>query len=337
MRKALLVRFVAMGAAFFIFAIAVSIGPADISLAEVWRTMGHHLGCYDAPQTTLIRDRIVWDLRVPRVLLAACVGAGLALCGAILQSLTRNMLADPYLLGISSGAGAGAVTVLVMGFGTAFGLLPLGAFVGALLAFLFVLALAGRSAAGDPGPIILAGVAATYLFSALSSFLTMWYTDANATRGLLYWLLGSLSAARWPEVTICGPVLLGSLLLFRAKANALDALAFGSDTALSLGVSVAPVRMILYIATAGLAATIVAFSGAIGFVGLVVPHAVRMIVGTGHHRVLPVSALTGAVFTIIIDTIARTSFAPREMPVGVITSLIGVPVFTVILYRQIRK
>lgn len=318
-------------------ATAVTIGPADISIGEVWGTIAHHLGWFDEPQTSLTRDRIIWELRLPRVLLAGCVGAGLALCGAILQSLTRNLLADPYLLGISSGAGAGAVAILIIGAGSSVGLLPLGAFAGAVVAFALVLFLAGRNAAGEPGAIILAGVAVTHLFSALSSYLTMWFADANATRGLLYWLLGSLSSARWPEVIIASIVLAIALVVFRLLANALDALAFGGDSARSLGIAVGQIRMGLYIVTAGLTATIVAFSGAIGFVGLVIPHAARMLVGVGHHRVLPVCAMVGAVFTIAIDTIARTCFAPREMPVGVITALAGVPAFAFILYRQLRK
>lgn len=314
--------------------VAASLGPANISLAEVWSSIGSRLGLMESTASE-IRDRIVWELRLPRALLAAEVGAGLAICGAILQSLTRNPLADPYLLGVSSGASLGAVMVIVLGFGTLTVALPLGAFLGALLAFGAVLVLAGRSTASSPGRIILAGVAATQLFAALSSFVIMWFADPNATRGVLFWLLGSLASARWPDVMICAVVLAAALVICLAYANALDSFAFGEDAAASLGISVGAVRIILYLTTAALTAVLVAFSGAIGFVGLVIPHMARMVVGQGHHNVLPVSAFAGAVFTILVDTIGRTAFAPREMAVGVITALIGVPVFAFIFRRRV--
>ncbi|MBV7435420.1 iron ABC transporter permease [Cardiobacteriaceae bacterium TAE3-ERU3] len=321
-----------------VMAASISMGPADIDFSAVWKTLALNCGLSpDVSDISTIHQRIIWELRLPRVLLAALVGAGLAVTGAILQSLTLNSLADPYLLGVSSGAGVGAVVVIVAGYLSIPYLLPLGAFVGAILSFIVVLLLAGRHAGGNASPIILAGVATTNLFSAVTSLLLMWFASANATRGVLFWLLGSLSAARWYEVIICAAVLAVAYIICRWQANALDSMAFGSDSAAALGINIAAVRVLLYFVTAALTATLVAFSGAIGFIGLVMPHMARFFVGHSHHRLLPASAYIGALFTVAADTVARTAFAPQEMPVGVITALIGVPVFMAILYRQFRK
>lgn len=318
-------------------AIAVTIGPADISFAEVWSTIARKVGFDPGLDVVLVRQRIVWELRLPRALLAGCVGAGLALCGVILQSLTRNPLADPYLLGISSGASVGAVLAIVIGFGGSAYDLPVAAFVGALVAFACVLLLAGGGAARSTAPLILAGVATTHLFSALSSLITLLFADENATRGVFFWLLGSLSAARWPEVVLAAIVLLVVVAISLHAVNALDGFAFGNDAAAALGIRVERTRMTLFIATAALTATLVAFSGAIGFIGLVIPHAARLLVGSGHARLLPAALVMGAIFTIMVDTFARTAFAPREVAVGVITAIIGVPAFSLILYRHLRR
>jgi len=321
----------------FSVAIAVTLGPADISFGEVWSTIAGKLGLDLGMDVSLVRERIVWELRLPRALLAGCVGAGLALCGVVLQSLTRNPLADPYLLGISSGASVGAVLAIVIGFGGAAYELPISAFVGALVAFACVLLLAGRSATRSTAPLILAGVATTHLFSAVSSLITLLFADENATRGVFFWLLGSLSAARWPEVVIAFLVLVAVVGVCLHAANALDGFAFGNDAAAALGIRVERTRMVLFLATAALTATLVAFSGAIGFIGLVIPHAARLLVGSGHIRLLPACLLLGAIFTIGVDTFARTAFAPREVAVGVITAIVGVPAFAVILYRHLNR
>jgi iron complex transport system permease protein len=292
------------------------------------------LGLGDAG-VSRIQDGIVWELRLPRTLLAAAVGAGLAICGAIMQSLTRNPLADPYVLGISSGASTGAVVVLILGVGSGTAALSTGAFCGALVAFGLVLLLAGG--AGDrPDRIVLAGVAGTQLFSALTSFIVIWEGDAQQTRGVLYWLLGSLGAARWSDVVLCASVCAVGLVVCLLSASALDAFAFGSDAAASLGVSVLRIRTVLLVVTALVTATLVAAAGAIGFIGLVLPHAARLLVGSGHRRLLPVTALLGAVFVVWVDTAARTLFDPQELPVGVVTALIGVPVFAALLHHRRR-
>jgi iron complex transport system permease protein len=326
----------AAGAALLVgsVALAITIGPADIGVGDVWSVVAAHLG-RGGTRLSPVRDGIIWQLRLPRTLLAAVCGAGLAVCGAVMQSLLRNPLADPFVLGVSSGASTGAVLVVVLGAGG--GLLSVsgGAFLGALLSFGLVLLLS-HTLGGTTDRVVLSGVAAMQLFSALTSFVVMTAADAETTRGVLFWLLGSLGGVGWTDVWVCAAVLAVALVVCLAYARTLDAFAFGQDAAASLGVSVARTRLVLLCATALLTAALVSSAGAIGFVGLVLPHAARALVGSGHARLLPVAALTGAVFLVWVDTLARTVLDPQEVPVGVVTSLIGVPVFVLVLYRTRR-
>jgi iron complex transport system permease protein len=314
-------------------AAAVTLGSADLAVTDVARSVLVHLGLPLRPLAPL-QDGIVWQLRMPRVLLAVLVGAGLAVCGAVLQALTGNPLADPYLLGISSGASTGAVAVLVLGVGGA-GAFTLsgGAFLGSVVAFATVLALAGRSLASSTR-VVLAGVAASQLFGAVTSLVVITSADADSTRSVTFWLLGSLAAADWPAVLTCTAVLAAVLAASWSAALALDAFAFGQEAAAALGVPPARTQLLLFTATALAAAALVAASGAIGFVGLIVPHAARFLVGAGHRRLLPVCALLGGVFLLWADTAARSVFAPQDVPVGVVTAVVGVPVFAVLLRRR---
>lgn len=315
-------------------AAAVTVGPADITVAEVGRSVLAQLGHGQSPLSVL-RDGIVWNLRMPRALLAAVCGAGLALCGAVMQSLLRNPLADPFVLGVSSGASTGAVLVIVLGWGAGAVSLSAGAFAGAVLSFGTVVLLS-HTLGGGMDRVVLSGVAAMQLFSALTSFVVLTSADAETTRGVLFWLLGSLSGAGWSDVALCSLVLAAVLAVCLANTGTLDAFAFGEEAAAHLGVRVARARLVLLTVTALLTAALVSAAGAIGFVGLVLPHVTRMLTGAGHARLLPVAALTGAVFLVWVDTAARTLLDPREIPVGVVTSLIGVPAFVAVLYRTRR-
>lgn len=312
-------------------AVAVTIGPARISVPDVWSAVAAHLG-FGSSDLSPIRDGIIWNLRMPRTLLAAVCGAGLAVCGTVMQSLLRNPLADPFVLGVSSGASTGAVVVVVLGVGGGAVSLSAGAFVGALCSFGLVLLLS-HTLGGSTDRVVLSGVAAMQLFSALTSFVVMTSADAEQTRGVLFWLLGSLSGVGWSEVAVCAAVLAGCLTVCLAHARTLDAFAFGQDAAAALGVNVARTRIVLLCTTALLTAALVSAAGAIGFVGLVLPHAARALTGSGHRRLLPVTALAGAVFLVWVDTLARTVLDPQEVPVGVVTALIGVPAFVLVLYR----
>ncbi|MGW4336464.1 FecCD family ABC transporter permease [Rhodococcus koreensis] len=313
-------------------ALVITIGPASLSVGDVYAVVFERLGFGNA-DISRIKEGIVWELRLPRTLLAAVCGAGLALCGAIMQSLLRNPLADPFVLGISSGASTGAVLIAVLGLGAGAVSLSAGAFAGAVISFVLVMLLAA-GAGGGTSRVVLAGVAGTQLFSALTSFIVISSADAEQTRGVLFWLLGSLSGADWSDVTLCGAVTLVGLLVCLTQSSALDAFTFGNTAAAALGVSVRWIRILLLTVTALVTAALVSAAGAIGFVGLVLPHAARFLVGPRHSRLLPTTALVGAVFMVWVDAIARTVFAPQEVPVGVVTALIGVPAFAVILFRM---
>lgn len=311
-------------------AVAVTFGSSGLGLAEVARSIGAHLGLpVDAPPR--LHDAIVWQLRLPRVLTAAAVGGGLALCGAVMQSLTRNPLADPYLLGLSSGASLGAVAVLVVGVGL---LLPVAAFVGALAALVATLALARTGGTLSPGRTVLAGLAISQLAAAGTSFVIFWSSTGDSYREILAWLMGSLGGTTWTSVAIAGVALLVLGAALVAGAGRLDAFTFGDTAAASLGVDVDRTRWTLLTLVALLVGALVAVSGAIGFVGLVLPHAVRSVTGPGHRRLLPVVTLAGATLLVWADTAARTLFAPRELPVGIVTALLGVPVFVALLRRR---
>ncbi|HEY3438724.1 MAG TPA: putative F420-0 ABC transporter permease subunit [Actinotalea sp.] len=317
--------------------VAVTIGPAGIAATDVWQSVGHHLstligrGGPGGPPLGPLLDGVVWELRLPRVLTAAAVGAGLAVAGAVMQSLTRNPLADPYLLGLSSGASLGAVAVLVLG---ATVLLPVAAFAGAVLALAAALGLAGSLGTLTPARTVLAGLAVSQLCAAGASFIIFWSATNDSYREILAWLMGSLARAGWSAVAIAGVavVVLGTGLVLSART--LDAFAFGDTAASALGIEVGRTRWSLLTVVALLTGALVAVSGSIGFIGLIVPHAVRLLVGAGHRRLLPLAALLGATFLVWADTAARSLFEPRELPVGIVTAFLGAPVFALLLWRR---
>ncbi len=309
---------------------AVTFGPASITPLEVWGSILHHLGIGEPPLTAL-RDSIVWDLRLPRVLTAGAVGAGLALAGVVMQSITRNPLADPYLLGLSSGASLGAVAVLLLGSAL---LLPVAAFLGAMIALAATLLLAGAFGRITPGRTVLAGIAVSALAGAITSLIIFWTVTGDSYREILGWLLGSLAGARWPAVGIAATAILIAGIPIMMSGRVLDAFAFGDTSATTLGVNVPATRWIMLTAAALLTGAMVSVSGAIGFVGLILPHAVRLMVGPHHRLLLPLSALVGASFLIWADTAARSLFDPRELPVGIVTAIIGAPVFAALLARR---
>ncbi|GAA3685875.1 iron ABC transporter permease [Nonomuraea antimicrobica] len=314
----------------------IALGPAVVPLGDVVRYLLAALtgGGIGADEVT--GYSIVWNVRAPRVLLAAVVGAGLSVVGVAIQALVRNALADPFVLGVSSGASVGATAVVVFGLFASLGVyaLSVAAFLGALGATALVY-LAARGPLGmTPLRLVLIGVALAYGFQALMSVLVFLSPNGQAARTVLFWLLGSLGSATWqslPPVTV--GVLVTIVLLMR-HARALDVLSLGDETAASLGTDAAAVRRGLFLLTAMATGLIVAVSGAIAFVGLVLPHMVRMVVGSSHRRVLAVAPVAGAVFMVWVDLLARTLFAPEELPLGVLTALVGVPVFVVLIRRR---
>jgi iron complex transport system permease protein len=310
----------------------VAVGSVGLSPGTVWQVIYDHLTGH--PRQT-IADAIVWQLRLPRVMLAAVVGAALTTAGSVVQVLVRNALADPFLLGVSSGASVGATTVLLFGAFASLGLwaLSAGAILGALGAMIVVFLVARQGGNLAPLQLTLCGVVMAGLFESITSFL-IFKGNPQATQSVLFWLLGSFGNATWSQLwgALVGLVLSMAYLL--SQARALNALAMGADVASSLGVHVSILRRNLFLIASLIAGLSVAVSGVIGFVGLVIPHIVRLTVGSDHRQTLPVGALVGASFMVLSDLLARTIVSPQEMPIGVITAIIGAPVLIVLIRRR---
>ncbi|MFS2150299.1 iron ABC transporter permease [Rhizobium sp. Rhizsp42] len=318
----------------FVISLAVSIGEISIPVGTTAKAVANRV-FGTGFELSRIHEGIIWDYRLSRALVAASAGAALALCGAVLQALLRNPLAEPYVLGISAGASTGAVAVMILGFGYGVLTLSAGAFVGAVAAFLLVSLLAAGSGGGTDR-IILAGVAGSQLFNALTSYIVTTSANAEQARGVMFWLLGSLSGVRWPDVYLAAPVAIAGFLVCMLYARALDAFTFGTDAAAALGIPVAGIRIVLLALTALLTATMVCIVGSIGFVGLVIPHAARFVVGPGHGRLLPATAISGAIFMVIADIVSRVIIPQQVLPIGVVTALFGAPAFALILYKARR-
>lgn len=281
---------------------------------------------------------IVLNLRLPRVLLAALVGICLAISGAIMQALFQNSLADPYLVGVSAGAGFGAVVAMACGVSLAFlGLtaVPLFAFCGALGVVFAVYVLSRRGGRVQTGTLLLTGIAVGSLVSALTSFLMM--VMQQDLHQVLFWLLGGLSGRGWQQVAVILPQAVLGLAAALVLSRPLNMLLLGEDAAGSLGLNTQASKRLLLALASLLAAGAVAVSGVIAFVGLVVPHVSRLLVGPDHRRLLPVCALSGALLVILSDTAAKTLLAPTELPLGIITSALGCPFFLYLLHRQGRR
>ncbi|WP_208990659.1 iron ABC transporter permease [Pseudovibrio sp. Tun.PSC04-5.I4] len=303
---------------------AVSVGAISIPIGTVWGVLANKISpeLIDASWSKG-REAILWEIRFPRALLAAMVGAGLAMVGACLQAVTRNPLADPHLLGISAGGAFGAILALLH-TGLFIGLLtvPLFAFLGSLLATLIVLAVAQLASATSADRLVLTGVAVSFVVMALANILIM-LGDPRATHTVVFWMLGGLGLAQWSHLAYPLVILVVCGAWLWSRASDFNAMTVGDETATTLGIPVARFRLMTFVAGALITGVMVAFSGMIGFVGLMVPHLVRMVVGGDYRRVLPASALFGAVFLLWADIIARTIMKPEDMPIGIVTGLIG--------------
>lgn len=315
--------------------IAISVGAVPVPLGTVWGVILNRIAPGLIEQTwSQSREAIVWEIRFPRALLAMMVGAGLAMVGASLQAVTRNPLADPHLLGISSGGAFGAILALLH-TGLFIGLLtvPLLAFVGALGATLIVLGVSRFADAMSADRLVLAGVAVSFIIMACANVL-IFLADPKATHIVVFWMLGGLGLAQWSQLVY--PLMILALCAgwLTWKAQDLNAMTVGDETASTLGIPVARFRISVFVVGALITGVMVAFSGIIGFVGLMVPHVVRMLVGGDYARVLPGSALVGAVFLLWADITARTVMAPEDMPIGIVTGLAGGVFFVWLLGRR---
>ena len=313
---------------------SVNIGSEALDQEAIWEVIVSRLEGVSSKHKAI--ETIVWDLRLPRALLAVVVGAGLSIAGCAIQTLVRNPLADPYLLGVSSGASVGATAVITFGVLSGFGLwsTSIGALLGALGAAMAVYLVAMAQGGLTPIRLVLSGVVLSSAFSAIASFLVFKGPDPRAAQSVLHWLLGSVSGAQWDRLPLATSVVLICLVLLLLSSSWLDALAWGPDAAAALGIPVGALRQGLFVLLAVLVGVLVAVSGGIGFVGLVIPHLCRMVVGSLHRRLLPLAASIGGLFLLWVDVISRVIVAPSEMPLGVVTGLIGAPVFLIVMGRR---
>ena len=303
------------------FVLSLTSGSVSIPFSEVWRLM------FDTETSS--QSRIIQELRLPRALAAFATGAMLAMAGVMMQVLLRNPLADPYILGVSGGAAVGALGVIMLGLSAMW--MPTAAFCGALLSVLLVFGLAGRRQGWSTTRLLLTGVVISAGWGALINL--MLSTSSNQTvHSMLFWLMGDLSQSRgelWHYVLI-----LAVLVLMMANARPLNAMARGELQAAALGVDVRRLRLMLYLGASLLTATAVTLAGSIGFVGLIIPHALRLAGARDHRKLLPAAVLLGGSFLMMADSLARTIIAPQQLPVGVLTAVLGVPAFLLILYRS---
>lgn len=319
------------GCLIFSIIFGVSFGSSYISMSNVYHFLVNKITGKEIFEVVWKKniESIIWEIRVPRVLLSAISGGGLAISGVLMQCITKNPIADPYILGISSGASSGAVAVIVLG-GASMGFLNItgGAFVGALLCGLIVFIIGTQNGKNiSTVRLILTGLAVSTIFSSITNILVYSAKNSNQVRSAVFWSMGSLGRARWGEISIpfIALVLIFSISLMLAKS--LDILLLGDNTAKMVGMEVGKIKTVIILTTTLLISILVAMTGAIGFIGLIVPHICRHFCGSSHKKLLLSSLLVGGIFLIICDTIARSIFPPRDIPIGIITSIIGGPFF----------
>lgn len=318
--------------------IAVTIGSVHIPVSDVYAVILHHI----LPSSThlyfekgAVHD-IVWLLRFPRIILAAAVGMGLAVCGVIMQAVIKNPLADPYILGISSGASLGATLAILWNLGVSLGTNYIGicAFLGALLLSLAVLFISNIGGRSSPVKLLLSGMALSAVCSAFSGFIMFFTNNKEGIQNIIYWLMGSLAGAKWEGIAVVFPIVLLSILFFWTQSRILNLMLLGDEVSITLGTDLHVYRQGYLVISALIVGFVVYSAGMIGFVGLLIPHIVRMFFGTDHKKLIPVSALAGGIFLIWADVLCRTIIPRTELPVGILISIIGAPFF---VYLMIKK
>lgn len=338
-RTAFLVALIVLIAALVLSVVfAVNLGTMDISALDIFKVVLYKLfGVGDASQygSGPVAD-VVWFVRLPRIVLAIAVGMGLSVTGVVMQAIVKNPLADPYILGVSSGASLGATLALMLGVGTVFGgnFVGVTAFLGAFAVSFAVLLLAGAGGRANTTKLLLAGMALSAVCSAFSNFVVYVTDNKDALKSVSYWLMGSLAGADWSEIAVILPLILISTVFFWTQCRTLNLMLLGDETSVTLGTDLHRRRQIYLLISAAMVGFVVYASGMIGFVGLVVPHAVRMLFGTDHKKLIPLSALVGAVFLIWADVLCRIIIQGTELPIGILTSMIGAPCF---IYLMIRR
>ena len=322
--------------------VSVSIGAVKVRPAETFQIILNRITGKElfAPSWEANTETIIWSIRFPRVLMAWIVGAGLSVCGVLMQALTKNSLADPYVLGISSGASTGAVCAIILGcfrfmggYSTTFG-----AILGAALSIAMTMGIANYRGKVTSTQLVLAGIATSALFSALTNLVIYGYhTGSDKTKTAQYWMVGSLSGADWETVGYTAAAFAVTFLVILLLVRDLDMLLLGDEAAESLGVNTGRVRLLIILMSTILTGIVVAASGVIGFIGLVVPHIMRSLVGAKHIRLIPMAALAGGLFTMLADVVSRVIAAPEELPIGIISALIGAPFFFWLIRRNRKR
>lgn len=317
---------------------ALSIGtvklPPEAIFGAIWDQLGSSTPM-DAPGKGPVHD-IVWLLRLPRLLLAAAVGAGLATCGVIMQAIVKNPLADPYILGISSGASLGATTAVLLGIGAALGENAVGisAFAGAFAVSLGVLFIANLGGRANAMKLLLGGMALSAVCGAFSSFIVYFANNKEGIQTIAYWMMGSLAGAKWDSLGLIGGIVVCAVLFFWTQSRILNLMLLGDESAITLGKDLHNYRQAYLLISSLIVGFAVYAAGMIGFVGLVVPHVVRMLIGTDHKKLIPVTALTGAIFLVIADGLCRIIIPRTELPIGILISLIGAPCFIYLMVKR---
>ena len=312
--------------------IAASIGVVKIPFPNIIKIILSQLGLADASGLAHTEVVTIWELRLPRILMSLTAGAALAICGAVFQSIFRNPICDPYILGISSGASLGAATAFILGWDAFLFGITLPALVTALLTLLVIMGIARLSRQKTTHTLLLTGIAINFLISAVITLLMV--VNQKEMHKIIFWTMGSCAGTTWNDILFLLPFLIVIAIVLLYYAKDLNIMQLGTDTAQTLGVNVKAVTYITLITSSLLIAVVVAICGVIGFIGLIIPHAVRLMVGSDNRRVFSYSLLLGALFLLIADTLARTIAIPAELPVGSITAIAGAPYFIFLLLKK---
>lgn len=317
---------------------AVTLGSVDISIKEVYKIIFNKLFVLSGNDTINsgpVHD-VVWLIRLPRIILALSVGMGLSVVGIVMQAIVKNPLADPYILGISSGASLGATMAIMLGVGAIFGSNSIGiaGFLGALIVSILVLVIANIGGRANSVKLLLGGMALSSICSAFSSFIVYFANDAQGMQKITFWLMGSVAGAKWKDIIFILPIILLGIVFFMTQYRVLNLMLLGDDVAVTLGTDLHKYRHVYLIITSLMIGMLVYSSGMIGFVGLIIPHIVRMIFGTDHKKIIPIAAISGGIFLIWADVLSRTLIDGTEIPIGILISMVGAPCF---IWLMIKK
>lgn len=318
--------------------LALAVGTVKIPMEQIYVAVISQLQSgtlLDGALKGSVHD-IVWQLRLPRIVLAAAVGAGLASSGVIMQAIVKNPLADPYILGISSGASLGATAAILLGIGAFMGenFIGLAAFTGAFAISLLVLFISNLGGRSNSVKLLLAGMALSAVCSAFSSFIVYFANNKEGMQSIAYWMMGSFAGAKWENLMIIAPIVILAVLFLWTQSRMLNLMLLGDESALTLGTDLHIYRQIYLLVSSLIVGFVVYSAGMIGFVGLVVPHVIRMLVGTDHKKLIPVAALTGAIFLVVADGLCRIIIPRTELPIGILISIIGAPCFVYLMIKR---